>query len=416
MTTTTTQRIIVIGGGPAGMMAAAAATQNGAQVILIEKNKVLGRKMATTGGGRCNITNMCEIEELIESVQRNPYFLYSAFYAFTKEDIIALLEKEGVKVKVEAHGKVFPVSNKATDVIGAFERHLQKSGVDIKLGKNVQTITKKKSELFQLKLQDGTEIKANKVIIATGGMSASATGSTGDGYKFAQKLGHTLTDKFYPSVVPLKTKETFVKDLQGTSLGAVGIKLKLGKKILFENIGDMIFTHFGLSGPVILKASAYLTMELEEDVSLYIDIYPDETEKETDTKLVELLAKDSNKNIENIMPKLLPEKLVQVLLNLSHIHAGTKGRDITKKQRQTLLSNIKNMKFTITGNMGYNPAVTTAGGVITDEVNPSTMESKIVEGLYLVGEVLDVNAYTGGYNLQTCYSTGYLAGLSASSN
>lgn len=412
-----TRTITIIGGGPSGMMAASAAALADplAQIILLEKNKSLGRKMAITGGGRCNITNVCEVEDLIASVQRNPQFLYSAFYSFTKDDVLAILHGQGVKTKVESKGKVFPQSNKATDVIAAFERHLKSAGVEIRTGVNVQKITQKDGA-FVLTCQDQDRTQTQitqKLILATGGLSAPATGSTGDGYHFAKSLGHTLTETFYPSVVPLKTQEKWVKELQGVSLSDIGLTLKLGKRVLFIEIGDMIFTHFGCSGPVVLRASAHLTQLLKERPQLCLDMYPAETAKETDTKVVNLLNAHANKNMGNVLTEILPQRMVGTFLKLANIAPETKAHEIKKEQRQALVNKLKELPLTVIGNMGYAPAVTTAGGVLVKEINPSTLESKLVSGLYFAGEVIDVNAYTGGYNLQTAYSTGYLAGVSA---
>ena len=411
---------IIIGAGPSGMIAAYAAATNSptCQVILIEKNATLGKKLAITGGGRCNITNTCDVEDLLKKVVRNSSFLYSALYTLDSSMLLDILHTHGLATKVEDNGRVFPVSDNANDVIGTFKKMLRKDNITIQLNTTATSVTKDAMGKFVVSTThtDGASstITADAVILATGGLSAPVTGSTGDGYKFAQSLGHTLTPAFFPSIVPLTIKEDFIThQLQGLSLQNIGLNILIGKKKVFDDLGDMIFTHFGISGPMVLKGSAHIAKNVENKMCAVLDICPDKDAKELDNEIVSLFAKTPNKNVSNTLQDMLPAKLVPVLLKLCDINEEKKTRDVTKQERSKLITQLKNWHFTISGTVGYKSAVTTAGGVVTKEINPSTMESKLVDGLFFTGEVIDIDAYTGGYNLQICFSTGYLAGLSA---
>ncbi|MCL1936219.1 MAG: NAD(P)/FAD-dependent oxidoreductase [Defluviitaleaceae bacterium] len=411
-----TKTIVVIGGGPSGMMAASTAARENtnSRVILIEKNSILAKKMSITGGGRCNITNICDTETLIKKIQRNPKFLYSSLYTFTSEMIIDILKNTGLDIKVEDNGRVFPVSNNSKDVIGSFKQYLNLKNIDILLNTNVKDILKTTDNKFIIKIENekiNKEIKSDCVIISTGGLSAKVTGSTGDGYRFAKKLGHSLTENFYPSVVPLKIKEKFTSDLQGISFKNVYVKMFLDNKKIFEDNGDIIFTHFGVSGPVILRASAHIAKKLNTTPKIYIDFFPNE--KSFDIFLLDIFKNNINKNLKTVLEGITTQRLVEVMFIKEKVDLNLKIRDITKETRLTVVNFFKNLELTVVDTMGFNPAIATAGGVLVKEVNPSNMESKIVNGLYFTGEVLDVDAYTGGYNLQIAFSTGYVAGLSA---
>ena len=401
------------------MMSAISARQHNplAEITLIEKNGTLGRKMSISGGGRCNITNTCDTPTLISKIQTNPRFLYSALTSFDSIKLLKMLNSSGLPTKVEDNGRVFPVSDKATDVIETFEKQL--INIKIQYFTTVVNIKKEKNKFVvkTVKRNNGKTITNNiyseKVIIATGGLSASPTGSTGDGYKFAQSLSHTLTKKFYPAVVPLKTKESWSHSLQGLSLRNVGVTTKVNKKIVFRDIGDMVFAHFGVSGPVILRASAHITGKHFSEPHIFLDFFPEKKELELEQELLNIFQTQPNKNTKNSLEDILPKKSVTIISELSNIHLEKKNRDIKKEERRRLIENIKSLKLTVTGDMGFNNAIATNGGVSVKEINPTTMESKLVDGLYIVGEVLDVNAYTGGYNLQIAYSTGYSAGKHA---
>lgn len=403
-------KVIVVGAGPAGMMAAGKAAENGNEVHIFERNSIVGKKIYITGKGRCNVTNDSDVENFINNIPNNPYFLYSALYGFTSEDTVRFFNNLGVETKVERGNRVFPVSDKAGDIAKALEKYLKKNKVNIHLNSRVESLIIKENKACGIKLANGKEYFSDAVIVTTGGLSYPGTGSTGDGYKFAKDCGHTVT-KLMPSLVPLRAEEKWCADLMGLSLKNVAITVKdeKGKKI-YEDFGEMLFTHFGVSGPVILSASCHLTNLGSQKAKLYIDLKPALDFKALDLRILRDFEKFINKNFINALDELLPKKLIPVIVNLSGIDQYKKVHDITKEERKRLCSLIKALPVTITGDYGFGQAVITRGGVDVDEINPSTMESKIIKGLYFAGEIIDCDAYTGGYNLQIAFSTGFAAG------
>ena len=403
-------KIAVIGGGPAGIFAASTAAVQGASVLLIEKNPYLGKKMGITGKGRCNITNACDIRDFIANIPVNGKFMHSAFYAFSNDDMIDLLSRYGVETKIERGNRVFPVSDRAKTVIDALKSYAKDSGVRA-VQDNVLSV-KNVDNGFILDLERKGKLKADKVIIATGGASYVSTGSTGDGYKFASDLGHTIITPT-PSLVPLTTEGNVAKSLMGLSLKNISIKITdtNGKK-LYEDFGEMLFTHFGVSGPVILSASSHLR-DFSKKYILSIDLKPALDEETLDKRILRDFSAELNKDFINSLDELLPKKMIPVIIKFSGIPERKKVRDITKQERLKLVNLIKNFTLEINGSRPINEAIITSGGVCVKEINPKTMESKIVPGLYFAGEVIDVDAYTGGFNLQIAYSTGYLAGENA---
>lgn len=406
------KKVIVVGGGAAGMMAAARAGERGFEVHIYEKNNKLGRKIYITGKGRCNLTNDSDIDNFLENIPSNPYFLYSAFYTLDSASTQALFHTLGLQTKVERGNRVFPVSDKASDVVLALEKYCRKNGVKIHLDSCVKELIIENKEVTGILLANGTEVKTDAVIVATGGLSYPATGSTGDGYKMAKEAGHIVT-KLYPSLVPLKARESWCTDLMGLSLKNIAITMKDQKgKTIYKDFGEMLFTHYGVSGPVILSASSHLIGKLEQECKLIIDLKPALDEKTLDNRILRDFEKYKNKDFKNALEDLLPQKLIPVIISLCKINAEKKIHDITKEERKQLVQTIKNLTVTVYATAGYKEAVITNGGIDVDEINPSSMESKLVKNLYFVGEVLDVDAYTGGYNLQIAFSTGYTAGNS----
>lgn len=409
-------KIIVIGGGAAGMMAAIAAAENGHRTILIEKNEKLGKKIFITGKGRCNVTNACSTEDLFLNVMSNPKFLYSAFYGFDNKKVIEFFENAGCPLKTERGERVFPVSDHSSDIIKALEKRLKQLSVDVLLHTNAAELLTKESEedtcIYGVRLSDGREEKADAVIIATGGISYESTGSTGDGYRFAEATGHRLTER-RPSLVPLEAKEEFCKDLMGLSLKNVGVTLVLQGKEIYSGFGEMLFTHFGVSGPLVLSASSsYVKKAYGKETVLYIDLKPALNEEMLDKRILRDFEANKNKAFKNILNGLFPARLIPVMIKLSQINPDKKIHEITKEERKAFAALIKKMPVTISGCRGFAEAIITAGGISVKDVNPSTMESKKVKGLYFAGEVLDLDALTGGFNLQISWSTGYLAGSS----
>ena len=399
---------VIIGGGPAGMMAAYAALQKGEQVVLLEQNEKLGKKLLITGMGRCNITNSADIGDFIAQVPVNSNFLYSAFYTFTNEQLVNLLKEFGLETKVERGGRIFPVSDKSSDVLKTLEKMIQ--GAKIRFHSRVKSVLISDDCVRGVRLFDNSEIECNKVIIATGGISYSVTGSKGDGYRMAEKAGHTVvTPK--ASLVPLEVSEEWCKELQGLSLKNTAIKVtdKRGKEV-YSDFGEMLFTHFGVSGPMILSASSHIRKI--DGHKLLIDLKPALSEEQLDDRLLRDFQTYSNRDFCNSLDDLLPKKLIPVIITLSEIPEHCKVHQITKEQRQTLVKLCKNMELTLTATRPIEEAIITSGGVNVKEINPSTMESKRVRGLYFAGEVIDVDAYTGGFNLQIAFSTGFLAGQS----
>ena len=417
-------KVIVIGGGPAGMLAAISSAREGNSVTLLEKNNMLGKKLLITGKGRCNITSSLEMDEFIKNIPGNGRFLYSSFQNFTNQDIIDLLEKQGVKVKTERGNRVFPVSDRSLDVRDALERELQKNNVKIKLNTTVKEIICKDGKIKGVLLQNEEKIEADKIILATGGKSYPQTGSTGDGYELVEKLGHTITN-IRASLVPLTAENGSLKlcrDLQGLSLRNVAIRIidTQNNKKIYDDFGEMLFTHFEVSGPTILSGSSHLLRykNVEEllknnKIELSIDLKPALNEEKLDARILRDFEAGKNKEIKNALFDLLPQKLIMPIIELSKIDEDKKVNSITKEERQRLVKLLKDFRITINGFRPIEDAIITAGGIDIKEINPKTMESKIVNGLYFAGEIIDVDAYTGGFNLQIAYSTGYTAGLNS---
>lgn len=406
---------MIIGGGAAGMMAAAAAAKAGHQVRLYEKNEKLGKKLYITGKGRCNLTNACETEELFAAVIRNPKFLYSSFYTFTNRNVMDFVEEYGCPLKTERGNRVFPLSDKSSDVIRAFSRALKELGVSVCLGEEVESLSWEEGRMKGVILKKGRRfVAADRVVVATGGLSYPSTGSTGDGYRFADQTGHKVTEP-NPALVPLEVRElSQVQKLQGLSLRNVKIQVLRGKKVLYEDFGEMLFTHFGVSGPVILSASSHVAGELlKGELVLSVDMKPALDREQMDGRILRDFQETKNKQYKNSLSRLLPSKLIPVMVERSKIPPEKPVNEITREERKALADSIKDFRLTLTGLRDYREAVITQGGVSVGQINPGTMESKLVEGLYFAGEVLDLDAVTGGFNLQIAWSTGYLAGMCA---
>lgn len=405
--------VIVIGGGPAGMMAAISAAECGARVSLLEKNEKLGKKLFITGKGRCNLTNAADIEEFFRAVISNPKFLYSAFYSFTNEQTIAFFESLGLKTKVERGGRVFPQSDHSSDVISALSRELSRRKADVLLHTEVKELIIEEGRAAGVLLSSGKKLYADAVIVASGGISYPSTGSTGDGYRFAESCGHRVTE-LSPALVPMEVKEWYAKELMGLSLRNIQIRITEGKKKLYEEFGEMLFTHYGVTGPVILSASSVVGNRLKQkELTLHIDLKPALSEEQLDKRVLREFEANHNRQFKNSVDSLFPAKLKPVMVELSEIPEDKKVHEITKEERLRFVRLIKDFTMTLTNLRGYNEAIITKGGVSVKEVDPGTMESKKVSGLYFAGEVLDLDAVTGGYNLQIAWSTGYLAGMSA---
>ena len=412
-------KVIIVGGGAAGMMAAVTAAENGKEVELFEKNDKLGKKLFITGKGRCNITNAADIEEFFPAVSSNPKFLYSAFYSFTNSQTIDFFENLGVRTKVERGGRVFPESDHSSDVIRALEREMEQLGVKINLNAEVKELLPEKPDedgkmsVRGIVLSSGKKVYGDAVIVATGGISYPSTGSTGDGFRFAGKCGHKVTE-LSPSLVPMEVKEWYAGELMGLSLRNIEIRITDGKKKLYQEFGEMLFTHYGVTGPVILSASSIVGKRLKQtELTLHIDLKPALTEEQLDKRVLREFEGNHNRQFKNAVDSLFPAKLRPVMVELSGIPEGKKVHEITKEERRSFVRLIKDFTMTLTGLRGYNEAIITKGGVSVREIDPGTMASKLVDGLYFAGEVLDLDAVTGGYNLQIAWSTGYLAGLNA---
>lgn len=407
------RKIIVVGGGAAGMMAAVTAARKGKNVLLLEKNEKLGKKLFITGKGRCNITNSAEIDELFSAVVSNPKFLYSSFYSLTNDQVIEFFEELGVKTKVERGGRVFPESDHSSDVIRALEQELKRLGAEIRLRTEVKEILAEGGRAKGVRLSSGEKLNADAVIIATGGISYPSTGSTGDGYRFARECGHKVTE-LSPALVPMEVEEWYAKELMGLSLRNIEIKITDGKKELYEEFGEMLFTHYGVTGPVILSASSIVGKKLKEHpLTLHIDLKPALTEEQLDKRVLREFEANHNRQFKNAVDSLFPAKLKPVIVELSGIPEEKKVNEVTKEERLRFVRMIKDFSMTLTAMRGYNEAIITKGGVSVKEIDPGTMESRLVNRLYFAGEVLDLGAVTGGYNLQIAWSTGYLAGMNA---
>ena len=418
-------KVIVIGGGPAGMMAAIQSSENGNDVILIEKMNMLGRKLLITGKGRCNITSSLDIDDFIKNIPGNGMFLYSSFKQFTNIDIINFLKEQGLKVKEERGNRIFPVTDKSKDVLECFIKKMEKSGVRVLLNEKVQNIITEteandlsKKRVVGVKTNKQT-LKADKVILATGGKSYPLTGSTGDGYYMAEKIGHNIT-QIKPSLVPLEIYDSDIKaELQGLSLKNVNIQFldNTKNKVIYEDFGEMIFTHFGVSGPIILSASAHLVryknidnLLKEKKIVLKIDLKPALSKEKLNERILRDFEMEKNKQFKNSLDKLLPKKLIKTVIRLSGINPQSQVNNITRNDRMKLIDIIKGLKIEIKDFRPIEEAIITSGGIPVKEINPKTMESKIVKNLYFAGEIIDVDGYTGGFNLQIAYSTGYVAG------
>ena len=435
--------VIVIGGGPAGMMAAIAAAEKGHKVDLYEKNEKLGKKLFITGKGRCNVTNDCDTDTLFANVCSNPRFLYSAFAQLNSQDVIRFFEDRGMPTKTERGGRVFPVSDHSSDVIRTLQNELSHSGVKVHLNEEVIELITEKTEAEEepeateaaqpsvndkykkkakktgptgkirgIVLKGGSKVQGDAVIIATGGLSYKTTGSTGDGLKFARESGHRITD-CSPSLVPMETAGPDAPCMQGLSLKNVKLKVLDGKKVLYDDFGEMMFTHFGITGPLVLTASTRIQKQLKKGpLEISIDLKPALDEQQFDARLLREFEAASNKQFHNILGNLYPAKMIPVMIARSGIDEHKPVRDITKAERKKLIEETKNFRMTVTGLRDYKEAIITKGGVNVKDVDPGTMESKVISGLYFAGEVLDLDAVTGGFNLQIAWATGHAAGSS----
>ena len=418
--------VIVVGGGPAGMMSAITAAENGNEVLIIEKNSTFGKKLLITGKGRCNITSSLYMSDFIKNTPGNGMFLYSAFQNYTNTDIIEFLRKQGLEVKEERGNRIFPVTDKSIDVLNCFEKRIKELNIKYMLNTTVEKILIKNYEVLGLRTNREI-IKAEKIILATGGKSYPLTGSTGDGYRIgstgdgyriASELGHKITP-IRPSLVPLEIYEKEeCKKLQGLSLKNVKIKIEEDKKVIYEDFGEMLFTHFGISGPTILSGSAHLVRYKNIDeklknknIKLSIDLKPALTEEQLDDRILRDFKEFKNKQFKHSLDKLLPQKMLPVIIEQSKIEPEKRVNEVTKEERKRLITLLKNFEITIKGFRPVEEAIITSGGINIKEINPKTMESKLIKGLYFAGEIIDVDAYTGGFNLQIAYSTGYTAGM-----
>ena len=403
-------KVLVIGGGAAGMMAAVSSADHGADVIVSEKNEKTGKKLYITGKGRCNITNNCSVEDFFDNVTTNPKFLYSAVYSFTQEDVCSFFESEGLKLKEERGKRVFPASDRSSDVIRTFDKALKKRNVTVLLNTCIREIIVEDGLFREAVTDAGKRIAADAVIIATGGLSYSSTGSTGDGYRFAAGSGHRV-EECVPSLVPLKVREDIIRELEGLSLKNVGVTIGT-----YSGFGEMLFTSDGVSGPLILSASSVLAGKLAKagiEMKLSIDLKPALDPEKLDQRILRDFSDEKNRIFKNSLKGLLPAKLIPVIVGLSGIREDKKVNEITKEERKQLVRLMKNFELTVTGTKGFEQAVITKGGVNVRDIDPSTMRSKKVSNIYFAGEVIDTDAMTGGFNLQIAWSTGYLAGMSA---
>ena len=408
-------KVIVVGGGPAGMFAAYFAAKNGHKVTLLEQNEKLGKKLYITGKGRCNITNASDMENLFANVCSNEKFLYSAFYSYTNDQVIEFFEDYGLRTKIERGNRVFPVSDHSSDVIATLTKALKDVGVSVKLYTKVTKLIVEEEIIKGVMLDDNTSIYADAVVLATGGISYPSTGATGDGYRFAESLNHKIIEPS-PSLVPFEVQESWVTEMQGLALKNVAITIEREGKKLYSDFGEMLFTHFGVSGPMILSASASIKpayfKDFAHELVLKIDLKPALDKEQLDKRILKDFEEAKNKQYKNSIQKLLPSKMIPIIIKLSGIDPDKQVNEITKEERAKLVGLLKGLPMTIIGLRGWNEAIITKGGVSVKQVNPSTMESKLVKNLYFAGELLDLDAMTGGYNLQIAWSTGYLAGNS----
>lgn len=407
--------IIVIGAGPSGMMAAITAAELGKNVLLLEKNEKIGKKLFITGKGRCNVTNACDIEDLFSNVMEHKKFLYSSIYGFDNQMVMQFFETGGCPLKIERGQRVFPESDHSSDIIRVLDKKIKKANVELRLNCEVSKIMidEDANEVCGVTLKNKEIVEAKKVIVATGGISYILTGSTGDGYRFAKACGHTIVDTS-PALVPFSIEENWCSSLQGLSLKNVRATIDVEGKKIYEDMGEMLFTHYGVSGPLILSGSSYYVHKGKgKKAKLYIDLKPALTFEQLDKRVLREFDQNKNKQFKNAIISLFPSKLVNIMPDICGIDPNKKVNEITKEEREHFVRTIKKLELTISGLRDYNEAIVTKGGVSLKEINPSTMESKIMHGLYFVGEVLDLDALTGGYNLQIAWSTGHLAGEAA---
>ena len=405
-------KVLIVGGGASGMAASIFAARNGHEVHLFEKNEKLGKKLFITGKGRCNLTNACEAEDFFPAVLRNRKFMYSSFYSFTNQDVITFFNELGVKTKIERGGRVFPVSDHSSDIIRALEGEMLRTGVNIHLYSEVKKIvSEKEKQIFRyIELKDGEKIYGDACVAATGGLSYETTGSTGDGHRFARQLGHNVTE-LLPALVPLTVREDWVPILQGLSLRNVTAGFYDGRKKLCEDFGEMLFTHYGVSGPIILSASSVIGDKLQKkELTLKVDLKPALTEEQLDHRILRDFEENKNKQFKNSLGKLFPSKLIPVMIYLGGIDAEKKVNEVSREERRRFVSLTKNLEMTVTGLRGFQEAIITRGGVDVKEIDPGTMESRLIRNLYFIGEILDLDAVTGGVNLQIAWSTAYMAG------
>lgn len=403
------KKCVIIGAGASGLIAGAECAKLGNEVVIVEKMQRAGRKLMITGKGRCNVTNACfDIEELIQNVPTNPRFLYSAFNAFMPYDTIALIEDMGVPTKIERGNRVFPVSDKSVDIVDALVDNAKQSGAKIIQG-TAKAFELEDNRIKAIILENGEKIYGDSFAVCTGGKSYPLTGSTGDGYTLAESVGHSVT-QLRASLIPLVCSNNFISRLQGLSLRNIAIKVFDGDKQIYDDFGEMLFTHYGVSGPVILSASAHMKNPKEHSYKLFIDLKPALDNKTLDKRLQRDFAENNNKDFINSLSALLPNKIIPIIVGLSGIAPSTKCNQITKEQRTGLVNLLKNFKLDVTDFRPIEEAIVTSGGINVKEINPKTMQSKIIDNLYFAGEVIDVDAYTGGFNLQIAFSTGYLAG------
>ena len=423
-------KTIVIGAGPAGIMAAISASNCGDDVILLEKNEKTGKKLFITGKGRCNVTNACTRDEFFENIVSNPKFLYSAFSQFNNTDLMKLIEDNGTPLKTERGNRVFPVSDHSSDILKALNNALKKAGVDVRLNTSVKSIiteiiketeesdSKKKEytkRVVGVKTDNGVIYEADRVIIATGGISYKSTGSTGDGLRWAGEEGHRIST-LKPALVPLETYEKWPFELTGLSLKNVSLSLLIKDKVKYKEMGEMLFTHFGISGPLVLTASSIIAKSDEKDIKVFIDLKPALSDDEFDARLIRELKEGNKKELKNILGNIYPIKLGLQICELSGVDIYKKCNEITKEERKKILDYTKRLPLTIKGTRDFDEAIITHGGVSVKDINPKTMESKLVKNLYFAGEVIDVDAFTGGFNLQIAFSTGYLSGMREEEN
>lgn len=399
-------KVVIIGGGPAGMMAAIKAAEKN-EVILVDGNEKLGKKLFITGKGRCNVTNSKDISEFFDNIPGNPHFLYSSLYSFTNEDVMNFFQSNGIKLKVERGNRVFPNSDKSSDIISALEKKLRSLGVKILLNSKVKDVNLMNNKIKSVTLEDNSKLSGDNFILATGGKSYPQTGSTGDGYTFAKKCGHKIIEPF-PALIPLMVSEDYISDLQGLSLKNVELKICENKKVLYKEFGEMLFTHFGISGPIVLTGSRIVNNR--KNLKAIINLKPALSHDELDKRIQNDFKKYINKDFKNSLDELLPQKLIDIIIKLSNIPPNKKVNEITKEERKNLVNLITNFSLNITKTRPIAEAIITAGGVDTKEIDPSTMKSKLIDNLSFAGELIDVDANTGGYNIQIALSTGYLAG------